>query len=1710
MKWERADYTVGWICALPIEKAAAIAVLDEKHEGLPAIAGEEDSNTYTLGRVGHHNVVIACLPAGNYGTNSAATVATHLRRSFPSVKFGLMVGIGGGIPNDENDVRLGDIVVSQPLHGTGGVVQYDFGKRVGEDALNRTGYLNGPPAILLNASASLQAEKSRFDLGSSITAIAAEAEGKDERFAYPNSEDHLYRADYAHIEGKGRQKSTCASCDPSFRIDREEREYDNPIVHYGVIASGNQVIKNAIIRDKIGEDTKAICFEMEAAGLMNQSPCLVIRGICDYSDSHKNKSWQPYAAITAAAYAKELLNHVPLPSNNGFEKSISRPDVSKGLHALSSISRDPEIEKTGIERRKDKLINGSYQWIKESQPFQEWFTTKTQILSLVGGPGKGKTMIMIGIINELESNCRREPPREDGDEHPKYTNLALPSSTQLSYFLCQGTNEHLNSAISVLKGLLLYLARKNEKLAIHLQRRYDSIGEAFGDMVDLNLLQLILFDILDDLSGPSLLFCVDALDECVEGRTELLAFIRRSVEHSMRVKWLISSRPHQDIRSCFASRDSCAEIVLEENQDSVNAAIETYIDSKVADLHYQKAYRLQDKQEIEYVLKEKCGGTFLWVHLACKELELSHALSCEAVSILQEIPQELTNVYARMVEQIKGLDTKTSSRCFDILATAVVVYRPLALGEIGLLSIGVDHLPDVERLAKLCGSFLSVENGAVFFIHQSAKDYLVSARSDLFDKEGLAVGHKAVFRSSLRILTDPRYLKKDIAGLGWPGTPREKIEPAQRALVGNLLYMCSHWARHLECFTAGVPETNTIMKFLKNNFFYWLEALSVSGKLADALLQLDMVQSISVKWDHSKLRETVLDAYEFLKENFSVIEALPLQIYSAALIFTPQQSLTRIVNMSKLSKWLDPGTLVSVRETWDPHQGRVLHSSQRFINSIIYSADGMLIAASCSVFSSDSNSRTTFIRVWDALTGLCRYSFPTSDYYCQSFFSPDNSLVATFTNFGDIIAWDVTTGRKATLLNTGLRSIKNAVFSADWKTLGLSAWNERSQHRETQLWDIAAKKRLLVVKGGSLFADGLMFTPNNKLIIFGFDNDSGSMLLWDAEARTEFIYGPDTQLHGNINSGWHCMSAAVSPNGRLIACHLQGVQVLDLSANKMHDILTNEEDPRLDTRSVSFSPDGKLLMATESDGDLHVWNTSTWQYTYRLKRSVHVAAFSPTDPNLIVAGSKDGTARILSLIPENPSQPNLIERHLAKVQKVVLSPDSRLAASLAGLRYCNGLWYSGGESNPRGKAEVRIWDTSTGVCLHSLGAPHGLAILDINFNPGDNSLLSCYINGQIVSWDPETGQHNRTFNTPSNAYACFKDQNSISISQDGSMFAVCGSNPSTVWLWSAIAGGHLHTFPRKHFEGESYEERPVMEFSPDGKYIAIGHWDSGSGYFELRETISGRSLGFFAEHSYEVTAVKFSPQGNLIASASEDGDIQFFDLRGLPWNETKDESTRYTCISRITHRLYLEDQYSETDDYYSNVLISTRRGRIPRPHLSPIEHCLTVAFSPNGKTLVIAGYDGEIQLCDVTSGKCFRVQQFRQNNRYQDPSRQRKYNRAEIEFSDDINFFIWGYATITRIVVPTSFTWLDGGGPPEKPVREFENSIFLDSYGLYVHGKKLLDIPPVYTPEAFDFKDAGDRKLVSVRFARTMTQVMSYRSLDLVTKLYLTTKAETG
>ncbi|GLB10727.1 hypothetical protein AtubIFM57258_007136 [Aspergillus tubingensis] len=332
------DYTIACICPMGVELAAVEGMMDELHPNLPSSI---DKNTYAFGRMGAHDIVVAVMPEA--GNDRAAAVATQLSNDFRSIRFCLLIGIGGGIPDlaRDIDIRLGDVVVSKPSNRFGGVVQFDRGKDHSYNQFERTGMLQKPPNILLSTVQRLEALHARVDSRIPVfleEMLARFPKMRKRNYVYQGAtKDQLFRMEYEHIGG-----TDCGDCNSSQTVEREVRDNSTPMIHYGTIGSSNIVIRDSVKREILKADLDILCVEMEAAGLMNIFPCLVIRGICDYADSHKNKAWQPYAAAMSAGYAKELLSLIPplkKPSNDNVEVASFAPRQQAPAIRTSNMGR---------------------------------------------------------------------------------------------------------------------------------------------------------------------------------------------------------------------------------------------------------------------------------------------------------------------------------------------------------------------------------------------------------------------------------------------------------------------------------------------------------------------------------------------------------------------------------------------------------------------------------------------------------------------------------------------------------------------------------------------------------------------------------------------------------------------------------------------------------------------------------------------------------------------------------------------------------------------------------------------------------------------------------------------------------------------------------------------------------------------------------------------------------------------------------------------------------------------------------------------------------------------------------------------------------------------------------------------------------------------------------------------------------------------------
>lgn len=266
---------------------------------------------------------------------------------------------------------------------------------------------------------------------------------------------------------------------------------------------------------------------------------------------------------------------------------------------------DPRDDKIRLEQTKGGLLRESYSWILENDQFKLWHDdgdAQGRLLWITGDPGKGKTMLMCGIIDELASHTRIKNPE---------------SKRLLSYFFCQGTDLRINTAVAVLRGLLYLLIVQQPSLISHVKSKYDIAGKSlFEDANAWTALSQILISVLQDASIDGAILVIDALDECQSDQAKLLDFI---FQHSSlhRVKWIITSRHGLNIEQRMKDLGSrmLLSLELKENETCISIAVDAYIEFSVKRLDsVRDDEELQD--DLDKAMRQKANGTFLWVSLA--------------------------------------------------------------------------------------------------------------------------------------------------------------------------------------------------------------------------------------------------------------------------------------------------------------------------------------------------------------------------------------------------------------------------------------------------------------------------------------------------------------------------------------------------------------------------------------------------------------------------------------------------------------------------------------------------------------------------------------------------------------------------------------------------------------------------------------------------------------------------------------------------------------------------------------------------------------------------------------------------------------------------------------------------------------------------------------------------------------------------------------
>ena len=495
--------------------------------------------------------------------------------------------------------------------------------------------------------------------------------------------------------------------------------------------------------------------------------------------------------------------HHRLQPKTILQKTFSENEQRDQACLAAIFITDPSDDMEMIEKRKNRILHNTGVWVLSHPSFSRWLNDGSSILWLHGDPGKGKTMLAISLIRELQSKTRLE---------------GSAAHTAIAYFFCDNKDERRQTALRILQGVIYQILCQRPDQVHHLRSECERQKEhLLSSPNSLQSLWRILQNIFQSSDLHTVYVVIDGLDECEPESSNLLLSMFESyltptldgVEdrrgNPCAIKWLITSRNGDAIRQRLSSH---LEIGLEENTKHVNDAVQRFIDENVKQLQRVKHYSLALTQIVEKGLREKAEGTFLWVALACRELSKPTIKSMNTKNVLQRLPSGLTPLYSRVMEQVLGIeDEELTVFAKTILRAMLAAYRPLELQEVAIVAnLPEETRNDVERIEEyvdLCGSFVTIRQRTVHFVHSSAKEYLLTLET--MASPWLGEEHKMLALNCLHYLSTEvdeaaiAVLCEDVAH--FPELSRQRSKPRARAE-----YPVHFWLDHARLASKSISD----------------------------------------------------------------------------------------------------------------------------------------------------------------------------------------------------------------------------------------------------------------------------------------------------------------------------------------------------------------------------------------------------------------------------------------------------------------------------------------------------------------------------------------------------------------------------------------------------------------------------------------------------------------------------------------------------------------------------------------------------------------------------------------------------------------------------------------------------------------------------------------------------------------------------------------
>ncbi|KAF3010002.1 hypothetical protein E8E13_011392 [Curvularia kusanoi] len=1166
------------------------------------------------------------------------------------------------------------------------------------------------------------------------------------------------------------------------------------------------------------------------------------------------------AGITSITITDNVALPGSIQNNNVHIYSPATTEEEINKACLKKLDQPTPLEAKEELKSKDKLLDELIEWILKDPRYEKWQTDKgVFLLWIKGGAGKGKTMMSIGLIEQLEqASCNR--------------------TSLVAYFFCQNAKEKQNNLVSVLKGLITCLVEQQKDLYERLRCRWDSKNGKFTqDLTSWHVLWCIFKEMLMRCKTKTVYVVIDALDECPD--KEMAKFLRAITRTGFmsNVKWLVTSRPF-DIatRELLGPPDQVA-ISLDEKSEQLAGLVRVYIAKKTSDLDRLKQYPSGLREQVEKILAAKAEGTYLWVSLVCKRLE-NVRKNAGVLAAIETLPPGLKPFYQRILYELcrKDSDDESVADVEDDLAleedpdiveenvrflkTVLTVYHPVKQDEI-LSAIGL-QIDDkrMGRLVERCASFITKQGDSIGFVHESAREFLMQeGQATLSSYERWE--HIEIALSCVSCLSEE--LKVNLGNLpryDSGGSTKRLQDVMGKKRSAKIRYAATFWARHLAdaipnaLVLEALGDRGKVTSFLDCKLLEWFECLSLLNRLPHAVEALSLL--VRLIKASSPLLSFVQDATRFLLQHYSHVTMWPLQLYSSAITLSPKASLVvrKATEDKKPPRWLK--AFPQVKSKWEPLV-QTLRGHSLSVTTVVFSQDGTCIA---------SSSQDSTIRLWSATTGDHLKTLGGHlDCVTSVAFLPDNQRIVSGSFDQTVKLWDLASGECQMTLKGHEDSVTAVAVRFDGEQIASA-----SSDKTIKLWDTKLGKLQETLKGHSDAVTALAFTRVGTHIASASSDQT--IKVWDITTSS-----CEMTLKGHFGS---VRSVAVSPDGRQIASvsYDKTVRLWDAATGKLRMTL---EHPYSSTTAVAFSPDS-LYVTSGCHNTVYIWNTTTGVCTKTLKGHsgvITAVTFSPNSTR-IASSSDDQTINLWdSTAGEYEAHP--VSGHSNEVIIVVFSLDGRYIAS-------------GSYDNT-----VKLWNTSTGA--HATFRGHFNWVHALAFSHDGKTLASGSGDKAIRLWNTSTGAC-KTLEGHSGTVTA------VAFSPNGKYLA-SASVDRTVMLWDTDSGSYTR------FEGHS-DWTTTVSFSPDGRHVASGSDDKSIRLWDL----GGTCKGTLRSHSGSVTAVAWSADGAQLASASHGRTVRLWDVSRVlrrskfPGNIFSSHTKATVQREMSSHQVVTNLRYSENGE----------------------------------------------------------------------------------------------------------------------------------------------------------------------------------------------------